>query len=1085
MNKPDDSSLPDQSESLVDEPTKDQLEPTDAKPGEEEDLPEYEPLTPELVEEEAIRGDFMLQWAAVLLGMMLAWTVIDRTEVLVHVRTGQYLVSHGILPPATDVFSATAEGRPWVNLSWLWDLLLGGIYNTVGESGLSVLSAAIAFVTFWLVSRLTLPGVSTWWGAVCAVLAALACFPSLTVTPHIVTLLGVTVTLWLLYRWQWDSKHSLWPIAGVFLLWGNLDPRAWIGVVLLLAFTVGAAADSVRTLPADARKLSVNTLGLVTLVSLLALLVHPFLWETWLSPYWLYSVEYPALRDYATSDLPYAFERFPAIAPRFWKDLSYFNSSALLLMVIASVTLLLNRERLRLSTAFALLAMNLIGIAGGRELAVASLVNAVITTVNGQEWYKANFRMSYSLDPRELLWSRGGRAVTVLAIFMLAFAAVSGHLTGGQGRRVGMGFSPKLAHQLESYEAILEDAFDVRAFNFRLQQGDVLIWSGWKPFVDSRVRLYADEDSILSQHQDVRIRMRQRESQYAELDRNMWSTIFDDYEIYQALPRLSGANPDHHTYHDLIMNSSWQLTSQGAATAIFTRTDTSNRELARYLQDHDDAAFIDRFLRSETPDTEETIFRGVWPQAPTFYETSLFLPNVAESNATKIAEHYSFLREIVLSKQEYDVAIALAYGAIREARKGLRENPNHAAGYRTLARAYSFLREIEAAFQATVNLPHPHPIRYYQIIAAYHQVLDCAPEDVEARYSLFETYSQNGRHDLALKYLEEVVALTGETTVLLPGHMNHNPQQRENDDRLLELQTMVSAFQEKVNGALQSERNRMQIAQSTYAAGFPLTALEVLEGDLTIVAPNPAAQMLRGILLLEVGRTEEAFNQIEGLRGSAVEEQSPDWPAMSAYCNHAADDLLTARRTLEESHQKLGEMMTTALLESAPLRFIGPVPSPEGSLEWGGGELMSSLRQAQTVGVLTTSFEAQINNNELLRALLSIEMGDNKEALSLFESIIKRQPKSTARPMIEVYVRLLGGAPLPPVEDSIPSDDGLVEVTDSVEVTEDAPRNGEPVEPDNGHDAAPAVPDLTTLPPAEESLKSRRLVPDDGEDPEN
>ncbi|MEZ6051162.1 MAG: hypothetical protein R3C02_07200 [Planctomycetaceae bacterium] len=675
MDNPNDALRPDQSSPPQDELTQDELKSSSASANEADDLPQYEPLTPELVEDEAIRGDFMLRGAAVLLAVLLAWTVIDRTEILVHVKTGQYLITHGFLPPATDVFSATAEGRPWVNLSWLWDLLLGAIYNTVGESGLSILSAVIAFVTFWLVSRLSLPGVSTWWGSVCAVLAALACFPSLTVTPHIMTLLCITVTLWLLYRWQWDASHSLWPIVGLFLFWGNLDGRAWIGGVLLLSFTIGAALDGLRTLPTDARKLSLETLGFVTIASLLALLVHPFLWETWLSPYWLYSVEYPVLQAYVTSDLPFAYERFPAVVPKFWRDFGVFNASALLLMTIASVTLLLNRERLRLSSACALLAMNLIGISGGRELAVASLVNAVIATVNGQEWYKANFRMTYSVDPWELVWSRGGRAVTVLAIFLLAFAAVSGHLVGGQGRRIGMGYSPQLKHELESYERILDDAIDDRAFNFRLQQGDVLIWSGWKPFIDSRIRLYAGEDSLFHQHQSLRVEMREQDQQLPGAEPLTWKKEFDKYAIYQTLPRLTGKSPDHQTYHDLLMSPNWQLTSQGAATAIFTRTDLTRPELLGYLRDHDDAAFIDRFLQSKGPDNETARSRGVWPQAPTIYETSVYLPNWHESNASSLAEHYNFVRKVLVSKQEYNVAIALAYGTLRKAREGLRKIP--------------------------------------------------------------------------------------------------------------------------------------------------------------------------------------------------------------------------------------------------------------------------------------------------------------------------------------------------------------------------------------------------------------------------
>ena len=36
-----------------------------------EGLPEYEPLTPEMVEDEAIRGDFVMKWAVILLAVLL------------------------------------------------------------------------------------------------------------------------------------------------------------------------------------------------------------------------------------------------------------------------------------------------------------------------------------------------------------------------------------------------------------------------------------------------------------------------------------------------------------------------------------------------------------------------------------------------------------------------------------------------------------------------------------------------------------------------------------------------------------------------------------------------------------------------------------------------------------------------------------------------------------------------------------------------------------------------------------------------------------------------------------------------------
>ncbi|HVJ69326.1 MAG TPA: hypothetical protein VM510_15175, partial [Caulifigura sp.] len=96
------------------------------KPAEDE-LPEWEPLTPELVEDEAIRGDAMLRNAVLLLAVLLGWTQIADTALLVRIKSGEYMAGHGLLPPRTDPFAITTEGRPWINLGWLSDLALFGL----------------------------------------------------------------------------------------------------------------------------------------------------------------------------------------------------------------------------------------------------------------------------------------------------------------------------------------------------------------------------------------------------------------------------------------------------------------------------------------------------------------------------------------------------------------------------------------------------------------------------------------------------------------------------------------------------------------------------------------------------------------------------------------------------------------------------------------------------------------------------------------------------------------------------------------------------------------------------------------------
>ena len=211
-------------------------EPSQTDGDSEDDLPEWEPLTPELVEEEAERGDFMLRWAVVLLAILLGCYGIHQTTTLLRTASGQYMASHGLLPPSSDVFSLTATNRTWVNLGWGTDLILAGLYALPGqEICLTLFAAVLAGLTLGLMVHISRPGLPSWWTSVMASVALLAAFPQFVAGPESVTLLGLALQLWLLHRFGLSGRsRDLWSLVGVQLLWVNLDPRAWIGLLLLL-----------------------------------------------------------------------------------------------------------------------------------------------------------------------------------------------------------------------------------------------------------------------------------------------------------------------------------------------------------------------------------------------------------------------------------------------------------------------------------------------------------------------------------------------------------------------------------------------------------------------------------------------------------------------------------------------------------------------------------------------------------------------------------------------------------------------------------------------------------------------------------
>ena len=483
-----------------------------------DDFDDYEELTPEIAAEEAIRNDFVLRWAVVLLAFLLASTHIADSATLVHIKTGQYLTSHGILPPRTDIFSYTAPDRPWANLSWGFDLLVAGIHALGSFTALSAVKAvAVAFV-FWIIGRISRPGTPTWWGSICGALALLGCHLRMPVQPQIVTYLGLALTMWVVYSWREspEKPQRLWLLVPLFLLWCNCDSRAWLGLAYVLFYAAGDSLGAWLKSPAALEKSSRKQLWQVLGGSLAITLVHPFWWKSLASPWLLYGVEYPAVRDYIletvldptrTSAGPNNFTFFPMTITELWtwQNLNLGIVASLAVIALAVVAVALNRARLDWGLLTALLGFSLFAVACLHELPAAGLVAAVVATLNGQGWYVASCRQTYSIETGELLFSRGGRALTVLTLAALGFFGGTGRLRDASAARPGYGIDYGLSVQVDDLERLLagDASFDHRPFNSLLSQGDQLIWVGEKVFCDSRVGVYysADDDAnILRQH---------------------------------------------------------------------------------------------------------------------------------------------------------------------------------------------------------------------------------------------------------------------------------------------------------------------------------------------------------------------------------------------------------------------------------------------------------------------------------------------------------------------------------------------------------------------------------------------------------
>lgn len=201
-----------------------------------------------------------------------------------HLRTGELIWQSGI--PRQDPFSFTVPAHEWITHEWLSQVFMWTIYRVGGLTGLAIVFAALAALSFWLVYRCS--DGPPYPAALLVILAALVAAPSLGVRPQAFTVLMTAVFVHVIERVrkrQLGAQAMLW-LPAVTLLWANLHGGYLFGIVLLIAYAAGdglaALAPKCGTaLPRPALRI----LPMVVAASAAAAVVNPNGWEIWRYPF--------------------------------------------------------------------------------------------------------------------------------------------------------------------------------------------------------------------------------------------------------------------------------------------------------------------------------------------------------------------------------------------------------------------------------------------------------------------------------------------------------------------------------------------------------------------------------------------------------------------------------------------------------------------------------------------------------------------------------------------------------------------------------------------------------------------------------
>jgi hypothetical protein len=186
---------------------------------------------------------FLMPLIFIFAGMHGAKTLLGDGDTGWHVRTGEWILSHGRVP-YTDIFSFTKTGQPWFAWEWLWDVIFAWLHQHWGMATVVVGSTLVIALTSALVFRLAYRKSGNPLIAIALTFLAVASSSiHFLARPHLFTLLFTVVFYTILERVRENrSARMLWWLPVLTVLWTNLHGGWFIGVVLIGVYGAGELA---------------------------------------------------------------------------------------------------------------------------------------------------------------------------------------------------------------------------------------------------------------------------------------------------------------------------------------------------------------------------------------------------------------------------------------------------------------------------------------------------------------------------------------------------------------------------------------------------------------------------------------------------------------------------------------------------------------------------------------------------------------------------------------------------------------------------------------------------------------------------
>jgi len=418
---------------------------------------------------------------ALAFAFVLGLDKISESDTFWHLKTGEWILSHMAIPRA-DSFSATVNGKPWLDWEWLFQAGIYIVYAWGGFNALVVwkaLTVGLTGLVVFFTSRRNGAGVPL---AALAMMAALvAARARLEVRPDVVMLLFAALTVSLLESARRGNLQSLLWLPLLQLVWVNVHGSFPLGIGLMVIYSLVHATRFGLRKEWRCLWLVVGALAL----SCAACLVNPFglrlvqhaIEQTRSSGPSGSLGEWQPTRQLLLTEPDWAVQVF------WW--LFWLNP------VVLVAVLAIKRGTFPWAHSLVVAAMSVLGLYANRFTALYAVVTAPILA-HGLAVVRENLAGKKRSD-----WGQATAGIAAgIAAALLIFVVVTNRWAIAESRpaKFGVGVDESVVPtQALSVMQLLPQGLNL--FNTYLSGGP-LIWTGypqWRAFCDGRANLYGRE----------------------------------------------------------------------------------------------------------------------------------------------------------------------------------------------------------------------------------------------------------------------------------------------------------------------------------------------------------------------------------------------------------------------------------------------------------------------------------------------------------------------------------------------------------------------------------------------------------------